>query len=74
MPLYDYVCRACGKEFELLVLGGETPACPACQSKDLAKQMSVCAHRSKGGSTAGGSSGAGSGCAGCSSSNCSSCH
>ncbi len=70
MPLYDYICRACGREFEILVTGNRKAACPACGSEDLAKQMSTFVHR-----TAGGSGGQGSrpGCGGCTSSDCSGC-
>ena len=28
MPLYEYRCRACSREFEALVRGQTTPACP----------------------------------------------
>ncbi len=41
MPIFEYVCKKCRKEFELLVRGGEEPACPACGKKELAKQFSV---------------------------------
>ena len=30
MPLYDFVCPACGAQFEELAFGDETPACPQC--------------------------------------------
>src|SRR5690606_5532042 len=30
MPLYEYTCGGCGKEFEVLVRGQEKPACPSC--------------------------------------------
>jgi putative FmdB family regulatory protein len=40
MPLFGYVCKACGGEAELLVRGKEAPACPACGSKRLEKQLS----------------------------------
>ena len=35
MPIYDYTCQACGHQFELLVRGQRTPACPSCKSKKL---------------------------------------
>ena len=73
MPLYDFICRACGREFETLVMGSSRPECPECGSEDLQKQMSVFAHKSKGDSGASGGAGSGSNCSGCSSSNCGSC-
>jgi hypothetical protein len=54
-------------------MGSSRPECPECGSKDLQKQMSVFAHKSKGDSGASGGAGSGSNCSGCSSSNCSSC-
>ena len=41
MPLYEYACLHCGDQFELLVRGLETPACPACSSDKLQRQLSV---------------------------------
>ena len=41
MPIYEYVCRGCGEEFELLIRGGATPACPACRSEELDKKFSL---------------------------------
>ena len=73
MPLFDFICRSCGKEFETLVMGSSKPSCPDCKSEDLEKQMSVFAQRSSGSSSSG-SSGSGAGCSNCSSSNCSSSH
>lgn len=46
MPLYLYTCRACGHEFETLVRAGSEPACPACQSGDLERQISTFAVKS----------------------------
>lgn len=43
MPLYEYVCHDCEREFELLVRGGEKPACPKCGSDSLVRQLSVVA-------------------------------
>lgn len=39
MPFYSYVCDACGHEFETLVRSGDEPACPACDSNRLTKQI-----------------------------------
>lgn len=41
MPIYEYACTECGHEFELLVRGEMTPACPACESQDLERRMSL---------------------------------
>ena len=35
MPLYEYVCQACSKQFEWLARGGETPLCPQCGEQRL---------------------------------------
>jgi len=40
MPIYEYECRACGEQFELLVLKTTVPACPECQSQDLEQLLS----------------------------------
>ena len=47
MPVFEYACRACGRELELLVLREEIPECPACQSQDLEKLLSLPAVRSE---------------------------
>lgn len=39
MPLYDYECKKCGSEFELLVRTGVTPACTSCGSEELERQL-----------------------------------
>jgi putative FmdB family regulatory protein len=41
MPLFEYACRSCGHHFEFLTRAGHTPACPACASVELEKQLSV---------------------------------
>ncbi|UCE61504.1 MAG: zinc ribbon domain-containing protein [Phycisphaerales bacterium] len=48
MPIYEYVCGACKHEFERLVrsmTGHEDLQCPACQSNDVARKLSVFAAR-----------------------------
>ena len=44
MPIFEYACRDCHNEFELLLLPRDTadPACPACQSTALEKQPLDC--------------------------------
>lgn len=47
MPLYDYHCKVCNKEFELLVRSTTVPVCPECGSGDLEKQVSLTAPQSQ---------------------------
>jgi putative FmdB family regulatory protein len=51
MPLFEFACRDCGHRFEYLTRQGQEPACPACASAALEKQLSVFAV-SAGGSSA----------------------
>jgi len=48
MPIFEYSCRACGREFEALIRPGDTPACPACASQDLEKLLSAIAVKTEG--------------------------
>lgn len=42
MPLYEYLCRYCDKQVELLVRSPEEePECPECGSGKLMKLLSV---------------------------------
>ena len=41
MPIFEYICQECQHEFEALVFGKDKAACPKCQSKKLASQLSV---------------------------------
>ncbi len=41
MPIYEYACQDCGREFEMLVRSDTQPACPKCHSTQLEKQLSV---------------------------------
>lgn len=73
MPIFEYVCKKCGAEFELLIRGEtdrEQAACPECESRQIEKQFSVFGMsgvESRG-------DGGGSSCSTCSSKSCSSCH
>jgi len=41
MPIYEYLCRACGHEFELLIRAGDSePTCPSCHACDLERLLS----------------------------------
>ena len=53
MPIYEYVCRDCKHEFEVLIRGKEQPVCPKCGKKKVDKQLSVpSAHTTGSGDTA----------------------
>jgi putative FmdB family regulatory protein len=41
MPLYEYECRSCHHQFELLVRESTELECPACRGHELEKQLSV---------------------------------
>ena len=43
MPIFEYKCTQCKKDFEKLVFAGEEDKvfCPECKSKDVKKRMSV---------------------------------
>jgi putative FmdB family regulatory protein len=41
MPIYEYACKKCGREFETLVRSDTVPDCPSCHSTELDKKLSV---------------------------------
>jgi putative FmdB family regulatory protein len=41
MPMYEYACQECDKNFEALVFDGEAVSCPECQSEQLERLLSV---------------------------------
>jgi len=55
MPIYEYACAPCGSRFEEIVVRRSDEAevkCPACGSREVARQISrPAAARSGGGST-----------------------
>jgi putative FmdB family regulatory protein len=48
MPIYEYRCRGCGKEFEAIVRNAQLPLCPSCQGQDLERLISLFAVDSDG--------------------------
>jgi putative FmdB family regulatory protein len=40
MPIYEYECRGCGRQFEMLVLKDTVARCPKCKSKKLEQLLS----------------------------------
>jgi len=51
MPIYEYVCRDCGAESELMQRMSDPPAtdCPACSKPGLTKVVSAAGFRLGGG-------------------------
>ncbi len=47
MPIYDYHCISCDKNFELLVRSTTVLACPYCSGSQLEKLVSMPAPKSK---------------------------
>jgi putative FmdB family regulatory protein len=40
MPIFEYSCRDCGRQFEAFVTQARTPACPDCEGENLSKMLS----------------------------------
>jgi putative FmdB family regulatory protein len=73
MPIYEYLCKDCGKRFEMLraIKEADTPIpCKSCQSNQTQRALSVFFAQSGSKIIAGANNG---GCSGCSGGTCSSC-
>ncbi len=73
MPLYEYACRGCGRQFEMIRSMNDADKiieCTYCKSKDTRRVLSVFFAHSSGKSLAD----SGSGCGSCSGGNCGSCN
>ncbi len=74
MPIYEYVCRDCGQEFEQLVFNSrEVVKCRKCGSGNTEKKMSLFAMKSGSQFRGTGKKGSSGGCKGCTATSCSSC-
>jgi putative FmdB family regulatory protein len=40
MPIFEYACRGCGRQFEAFVTPDREAACPSCAGIDLQKLLS----------------------------------
>ena len=47
MPIYDYRCGGCQREFEVLVRSDDEAICPECGSRQLEKLVSRPAERDR---------------------------
>jgi len=48
MPIFEYACKSCGKQFEALVRRtSDAASCPACKSTELEKLISLPAIKSE---------------------------
>ena len=71
MPIYEFLCARCEKEFEKLILSARERdgiRCPHCGSDEVRQQISLCAFSSDGRfpSSVGG-------CTGCTATSCAGC-
>jgi putative FmdB family regulatory protein len=73
MPIYEYHCETCGKDFECLIIGSAKPECSGCSSKKVRKLMSACGFISKGRGGQTTKQAAGTSCGGCHASSCAGC-
>jgi len=50
MPIYEYRCNSCGREFELWrrITDESLPSCVGCQSADVHRQVSMSSFQLKG--------------------------
>ncbi len=70
MPIYEYICNQCGKDFEKLIFNrSEAVMCPVCEGDNVKKKFSIFGMKSGGHFV----SSSGSSCGNCSSHSCSTC-
>jgi putative FmdB family regulatory protein len=65
MPIYEYRCNQCEREFERYVQTAQAAvACPTCRSARVTRRLSVLGARSAGGTAAAAGMSGGGGCCG----------
>ena len=65
MPIYEYRCNQCEREFERYVQTGQAAvACPACRSARVTRRLSVLGALRPGGTAAAAGMSGGGGCCG----------
>lgn len=72
MPIFEYICRGCGHDFEKIVRSSTRAVeCVRCGATDLEKKVSLFAARVDGREVAGGAK---KHCGTCSGGSCATCH
>jgi putative FmdB family regulatory protein len=58
MPIYEYLCKTCKTEFELLrpMSAKDAPPCPECGGEEVARRLSLFAASAAGAKAGGGGS------------------
>jgi putative FmdB family regulatory protein len=69
MPIFEYHCMKCDRDFEVLVLGEQEVSCPDCKGTKIRKLLSAFSHKRNSQF----SSSQGSSCSTCSATTCSTC-
>ena len=69
MPIFEYHCMECDKNFEIIVLGDQEILCPICTGKNVTKLLSIFSHKSGGEFSSPGESS----CSSCSATSCNTC-
>ncbi len=71
MPIYEFNCARCDKQFEELVFGSDTVTCPVCGG-EVSRLMSACCFKSAAGDFKSAAS-SGSSCTSCAATSCAGC-
>jgi len=40
MPIFEYICKDCNRQFEAVVQGSNSASCPGCSGSNLEQQLS----------------------------------
>lgn len=74
MPIYEYECLKCRREFEELVFGSSPDVrCPDCDGAEVKRLLSVTAIKTDSGFVSSAGGGCGGSCGGCSAGSCGGC-
>ncbi len=71
MPIFEYHCAKCDRDFEALVFGDQKVTCPKCNGKKVEKLLSAFSYKSGGEYSS--SKGSAAACTSCSATSCKTC-